>query len=408
MIRRLRWKFVLINMILVTAMLTGICMIFVVTTRDSLEADSISVLRRVITETETPSWSLFGESQSSVSLPYFTVVVRPDGGAYITSSQFYDLDDPDTILAAVNAAFDQPESQGLLEDYDLRYLREATFDGWRMAFVDISYERSTLQRAVGNAVTVGLGAFAIFFGASILLARWAVRPVERSWEQQRQFVADASHELKTPLTVILSNVDLLAGRGAEDPENARRWLDNIRTGSWQMRELVEQLLQLARSDSAREQSRNFQPVDLTDLVRTAALMYEPVAFEAGKPLEAEDVEGGITVSGDGAQLKRLLDILLDNAVKYARPGGHIFLALRREGRRAVLSVTDQGDPIPSDQLEEIFRRFYRADQARTTQGFGLGLAIARSIAQEHGGKLWAQSDPAGSNTFSCSLPLERR
>lgn len=403
MIQKLRWKFVLINMSLVTVMLTSICLFFVYTTQRSLQEDSESVLQRVISETETPSWSLYGGS-APVSLPYFTVVVRPNGGAYITSCQFYDLDDPDSILAAVNAAFDQQPSLGILEDYHLRYLRQATADGWRMAFVDVSYEHSTLRQTVWNTVRVGLTAFCVFFAASMLLARWAVQPVAKSWEQQRQFVADASHELKTPLTVILSNADLLAGPQAAEPEKRRRWTENIQAGGRQMSTLVEQLLLLARSDSGQTAGR-FQPVDLAELVQSAALMFEPVAFEAGKVLELAELEGPLSVSGDRDKLKRLLDILLDNAVKYADPGGRITLSLGREGRRAVIAVSDQGAPLEKEELEAIFRRFYRADQARSTQGFGLGLAIAQSIAQEHKGKLWVQPDPAGWNTFFCSLPL---
>lgn len=175
-----------------------------------------------------------------------------------------------------------------------------------------------------------------------------------------------------------------------------------------MRELVEQLLLLARSDQEQTQARQLQPLDLSDLAENAVLMFEPVAFEAGKVLESGSIEPELFVPGDGAKLKRLLDILLDNAVKYAVPGGGISVALRRDGRRALLSVTNQGQPIPEEELTHIFRRFYRSDQARTTQGFGLGLAIASGVAQEHGGKLWAESDPAGYNTFFCSLPLCER
>ena len=402
MIRRLRWKFVGINMVLVTAMLAAICSVFLISIRDSLRQDSTSVLQRVISETETPVWS---EQSGEVTLPYFTVVITPNGGASITSSQFYGLDDYDFLLSAVNAGFRQGESQGVLKDYNLRYLREATSDGWRMAFVDVSYERSTLNRAILTVVLVGLGALSAFFGLSVLLARWAVRPVEQSLDQQRQFVADASHELKTPLTVILSNADLLSAQGESHPENVRRWSENVRTGGREMQELVEQMLLLARSDQEEGTARDFQPVDLSDLTESALLMFEPVAFEAGKRLTDCDIEPGIAVFGDGAKLGQLLEILLDNAVKYAAPNGTISVTLETEGRDAVLSVTDQGTPIPEGELEAIFRRFYRADSARTTEGFGLGLAIARSIAQEHGGALRAGSDPKGYNTFTCTLPL---
>ncbi len=404
MIRRLRWKFVGINMVLVTAMLAAICSVFLISIRDSLRQDSTSVLQRVISETETPVWS---EQSGEVTLPYFTVVITPNGGASITSSQFYGLDDYDFLLSAVNAGFRQGESQGILKDYNLRYLREATSDGWRMAFVDVSYERSTLNRAILTVVLVGLGALSAFFGLSVLLARWAVRPVEQSLDQQRQFVADASHELKTPLTVILSNADLLSEQGESHPENVRRWSENIRTGGREMQELVEQMLLLARSDQEEGTARDFQPVDLSDLTESALLMFEPVAFEAGKRLTDCDIEPGIAVFGDGAKLGQLLEILLDNAVKYAAPNGTISVTLETEGRDAVLSVTDQGTPIPEGELEAIFRRFYRADSARTTEGFGLGLAIARSIAQEHHGTLRAESDPEGYNTFTCTLPLAK-
>ena len=406
MIRRLRRKFVGITMVLVTAMLVAICSAFLISIRDSLRQDSASVLQRVISETETPAWSN-AQQADGVSLPYFTVVITPNGGASITSSQVYDLDDYDFLLSAVNAGFGQGETEGILKDDHLRYLRQATADGWRMAFVDVSYEQSTLNRAILTVVLVGLAALAAFFGLSVLLARWAVRPVENALIQQRQFVADASHELKTPLTVILSNADLLAGQGERHPEHIRRWSEHIRTGGRQMQALVEQMLLLARSDQGEGWERRVQPVDLSDLTESTLLMFEPVAFEAGKHLADCAVEPGVIVSGNGAKLKQLLDILLDNAVKYASPCGTISVTLETEGKNAVLSVTDQGTPIPEGELEAIFRRFYRSDAARTTEGFGLGLAIARSIAEEHGGALKAASAPAGYNTFTCTLPLAK-
>ena len=400
MIRRLRRKLVVITMTLSALLLAVICAVFLLSIRDSLSRDSMSVLNRVISERSTPAWT----EQGGISLPYFTVTVTPNGGTKVTSSQFYDLTDYDLFTAAVNAALSQSRPAGELEQQNLRYLRQATSEGWRMAFVDISYERSTLNKAVLTVALVGSLALAVLFGLSVLLARWAVGPVERSMEQQRQFIADASHELKTPLTVILSNADLVArqeGLGGD----VRRWNENIRTGGAQMQSLVEQMLTLERSEARQEQAAPAEQVDLSALAENALLLFEPVAYEAGLILEEGGIAPELTVRGNAQSLNRLVDILLDNAVKYTPRGGHLRLTLESARRSALLTVANQGTPIPEAEQERIFDRFYRADAARTGEGFGLGLAIARGIAEEHGGRLWAESE-GGWNRFFCRLPLQ--
>ena len=204
--------------------------------------------------------------------------------------------------------------------------------------------------------------------------------------------------------MVLSNVDMLREYGEEQNERERRWMDNVRASSLQMKELVEEMLTLARSDNLSQRDQVRERVNFSDLVTDCALMFEPVVFESGRVLE-EAVGEELYVTGDPGKLKRLVDVLLDNARKYAAPGGRIQVTLVPEGSKRVrLSVNNQGDPIPADQLNRIFERFYRSDPARTTGGFGLGLAIAREIAREHRGKLWAESDPKTGNTFLFSLP----
>lgn len=398
MIRRLRWKMTAITTLLSALLLGAVCAAFLLSLGDSLRRDSFLVLERVIAETETPQWS--GED-AAVALPYFTVTVTPNGGTSVTSSQFYDLSDYGPIRSAVDAALSQGRPWGELTDVGLRYLRQATEAGWRMAFVDVSYERSTLRKAGLTVAAVAVLGTGILFGLSVLLARWAVGPVETAMEQQRQFVADASHELKTPLTVILSNADLIA-REPDLSSEVRRWTEHIRSGGSRMQALVEELLTLERSGRSAAPAG---PVDLSELVQSALLAFEPVAYEAGRVLREPSIEGDLMVEGRGEELCRLVEILLDNAVKYARPGGAVTVTLEAGRRRALLRVADQGTPIPREELERIFRRFYRSDTARTSGGFGLGLAIARSIAQSHGGRLWAESDGSGWNTFCCELPL---
>ncbi|MBQ3090329.1 MAG: HAMP domain-containing histidine kinase [Oscillospiraceae bacterium] len=405
MIKKLRWKFVLISMLLAALVLVTVTGFFIATTRDALAEDSISVLRRVIDREETPGWEM---GSQEVTLPYFAVLIRPDGGAELTDSLFYDMNDRDLLLKAINAALDQPGEQGLLEEFSFRYLKRACPEGWRLAFVDVSYERSTLHQAVANALLVGGGVLIVFFFAAMALAGWAVAPVQRAWEQQRRFVSDASHELKTPLTVILSNAELMERNSRDLPLRDQRWLANIRAGGEQMRQLTEQLLTLARSEDEERREAPFRELDFSDLVQTEALMFEAAAFEAGLTLDCSQVVPGQKLWGEEGKLRHLLDILLDNGVKYAQTGGTITLRLSYEGRYLRLEVTNPGQPIPEQELDRIFDRFYRSDSARSSEGFGLGLAIARAIAEEHRGKLWARSDPEGWNTFILTLPVKSR
>ena len=387
MIRRLRWKFVAIIMAVVTLLLATICSFLFVTIRSSLQADSLSVLQRVIAQKgeSVVMWdpdsggilSINPFREQEVSLPYFTVAVNHQGQAAVLDSKFYNLNDEEALLQVVQAGLDAQSDVGVLANYKLRYLRKVTTGGWRIAFTDMTQEISTTRNLLRNLLLIGGGALVGFFFISLLLARWATRPAERAWKQQRQFVADASHELKTPLTVVLSNVDMLQEYSVQ-PQDARqqRWLGNIRASSEQMKDLVEEMLTLARSDAGGQQALVRQQVNFSDLVDDALLRFEPAVFEAGKQLEDAVTEEG-----------------------------HIWVTLAADGRNRIqLTVRNEGTPIPPQDLEHIFERFYRADQARTSEGFGLGLAIAREIAREHKGKLWAESSPERGNSFCFSLP----
>jgi signal transduction histidine kinase len=228
-----------------------------------------------------------------------------------------------------------------------------------------------------------------------------VRPVEKAWKQQRQFLSDASHELKTPLTVILSNAELLESADLED--RSARWADNIHSEARQMKTLVEEMLTLARADNMAPTVAPVQ-VSLSDVATDCALAFEPVAFEAGKGLEYE-ITDETFVFGDPDKLRRLISVLLDNAIKYG--SGTVRLQLQKTEKQARLIVSNPGTPIPPEQLEHLFERFYRADISRGEQsGFGLGLSIAKTLAEEHRGTLKAESDSV-STRFIFTLPLKK-
>ncbi len=412
MIRRLRWKFVSINMTFVVAVLAVLIAVVLVRTKNSLYTDSITALEQAITLAPDNTGNigasengLFGSDK--VQLPYMTVqIYTRTNQAEIMGNQVFDTDDEESMLTVINGALQAEDSIGVLNlaGYCVRYMKESNVAGWRIAFVDMTQEKSTMTSLTTTMIFIGLGAVAIFFVISLLLARWAVRPVERSWKQQRQFVSDASHELKTPLAVILSNLEMLE-RYDGDEEKRRRWMDNVRSASGQMQTLVEELLMLARSDNATQQVI-FPTCDFSELVEYEILLFEPIAFEKGKSIESY-LERSVSVSGDPALLRRIVDIYLDNACKYAPAGSAIRVLLGCESKRMVLTVHSAGEPLNREQLSRLFERFYRADASRTEAGYGLGLAIAEELARLHRGKVWAESAIDG-NRFFLALPLHKQ
>ena len=401
MIKRLRLKLIAITMILLTVMLTVILSFIYHFTRTGLVESSLSDLQTASMELGLHAHP--GKQERFTTSPCFVLELSPEGKFTAAGSDYYDLDDRDELLELLEEAEDTGKKSGLLEDQGLRFLKLEDGPGVCYAFVDISGEIETLSRLNLTCAIIFAAGVVGFFCIGVLLARWAVRPVERAWEQQRQFVADASHELKTPLTVILTYAELL--RSEEyDAQSKSRFTDSILTMSRQMRGLVEELLDQARVDNGMARAEHTR-LDYSKLVSDAVLPFEPMYFEEGRELRSV-VEPGITVTGSAAHLRRVVEVLLDNGCKYSAPGGVVELRLERQGRGScLLSVSSPGAAMTEQQCREIFKRFYRADQARSmNRSYGLGLSIAQGIVQQHRGRIWAQSRD-GINTFFVSLPI---
>ena len=388
MLRRLRLKFICIIMAIVMAALLIMFGLVYQITRNDLEAESVQMLRSVASEPFRLGRP--GERPEEVRLPYFVLQVDRDG-KLIPVGGYYDLSDADYLQALLDAARETGKEIGVLEEYGFRFCFGRGPRGESVVFADLSSERSTLDGLVRTCALIGAASFFAFLIVSVFLTRWAVRPVERAWEQQRQFVADASHELKTPLTVILTNAELLQSPDC-DRERRARSADSILAMSRQMRGLVEELLELARVDNGAIRAA-MTSVDLRLLVSDALLPFE------------NELETGVTVHGSEAHLRQVAEILLDNALKYSDAPGRVSVALRREGRRCRLSVSGPGAAISREDLTNIFKRFYRVDQVRRMDhSYGLGLSIAQRVVQEHHGRIWAESG-GGVNTFLVELPV---
>lgn len=409
MLKQLRKKFILINMLLVSLVLLAVLAVQMVTAWQQVTAESQDALRRAVLwgENGPDRWQIGGaliSGESRPMVPVFCVIFNWDGTVSMVLDDYVEITEA-ALTQAVTAALAGDTDQGVLRELDLRYLRAVTGGVLRIAFADMGWERADLSRQMLTSLLVLAAALVCFFLVSLFLARWAVRPIEKSWQQQRQFVADASHELKTPLTVLLADADILLSHPEQTIESQRKWVEYIQDEARRMKELVEDLLFLARSDSAAAKDQKRQPVALSDLCWSCMLSFEPVAFERGARLNG-DMDPDICVLGDEGQLRRLITILLDNACKYCGPEGMVDLALKYSGERAVLTVRNTGDPIPPEALPHLFERFYRLDSARAreTGGYGLGLAIAASVAESHKGKISVTSTAAEGTAFTVTLP----
>ena len=398
MIKRLRIKFVCINMTIVTIMLCVIFGLVLHFTSVSMEKESIEMMQSVALD--PLQLGIPGKGASGVRLPYFALQLGPGGELLASGGGYYDLTDRALLNELISLS--SVQKTGVLSDYGLRYVRVVTPTMQCIVFADMSSEINTINNLLQNCLLIGAASFIIFLMISILLARWAVKPVAVAWEQQRQFVANASHELKTPLTVILSNAQMLA-ENVEDPELRKRMTASILTVSQQMKDLVTKLLNSAQVDQGIG-AMQFSAVDLSHTVTNALLPFAPIFYEQGMELDSV-VQDDIWVQGSQPHLIQVVNILLDNAQKYGVEHGHTRVTLRQQGKKScLLTVANEGKALSGQELKNIFKRFYRADAARERTGsYGLGLSIAEGIVQAHRGKIWAESKD-GVNTFLIQLP----
>ena len=398
MIRKLRWKVVGLNMGMVFCVLLAVFAAVYFSSR-AVIAHSVQQQLQQVLQTGS-GYDLSQPGQEGV--PCFVAEVYASGTVRVSGNSYYDLTDKAALAEIVTAALSADSDEGVLAEHHLRYLRQTGLLSTRIAFTDSTLEQATLRSLLTGSLLIGLAALAVLFACSYVLSGAVTRPVDRAWQQQKQFLSDASHELKTPLTVILSSAELLEQSAA--PEQ-KQYADNVRAESRRMKRLVEDMLTLSRVERGGEHLPD-TTADLSDAAADAALRFEPVAYEAGHTL-SYDIAPGLLVRGDSGKLEQAVAVLLDNAIKYATPGTEVRLDAVRQGKNACLWVENEGDPIPADKLPHIFDRFYRADESRTDGGsFGLGLPIARAIVEAHRGTIRCDS---GGHTirFTITLPCRQ-
>ena len=330
------------------------------------------------------------------------ISVTVDSSGMITdifrSQQLYGSEDEDNMDAAAHAAAENILSNGnqkgiiSVDGISYRYEMRDKDSGKVIVLLDRTNEVSTMTRLLVILAGIFALSLVVLFLLSVLLSKWAVTPIEDAWNRQRVFFSNASHELKTPLAVISANLDVITSNPDETVAEQGKWFGYIRSEADKMSRLINEMLYIAREE--RTDSKTVMAeLDLSEAAEGACLAMEAVAFEKGKTL-ITDIEPNVTVKGDKESLARTINILIDNAVSHSSEHSEITVRLKKSRGKAKLTVENQGKPIPKEDLQRIFDRYYRTDASRSrdTGGFGLGLAIAKTVAEKHGGSITAESD----------------
>jgi len=411
LIKKLKIKVILMNMILVTSVLLIAFIILYFNTASELEESSITALKDIAHEEQNPMNDFFDRDKPPKNkyqhlTTYVLEIDLFNDTCYINGYGSYeDLTEENLtyingiIISVINSSSDE----GILTEENLRFYRVKTHNGFRVVLLDKQYEDVQLRDFVTYFSAIALFAWAGFFVLSFFLSKLFIKPIEKSIKQQRQFTADVSHELKTPITVISTNTDIILSHSDSTVENEKKWLNYIKDETARMSELVNMMLYLAKNDE-NVTSHVFKEFNLSNAAYEVALPFESVCFEKGKYFDIE-ITNDIFIKGDETSIKQLFIILLDNAVKYSNENGTVKLSIYTSGEKAFIDVSNTGEPIPKESIPLLFERFYRVDEARSrdTGGSGLGLSIAKSIIDKNEAEISVISNKQQGTIFSCSF-----
>ena len=301
--------------------------------------------------------------------------------------------------ALAESVYASGREKGFADQY--RYCRTACGGETMLVFLNCQRELATFRDFLYASIGISLGGTLAVFLLLLVFSGRIVRPIAESYEKQKRFITDAGHELKTPITIIRADADVLESE--LDGEN--EWIADIRRQTSRLAELTEDLIYLSKMEEENP-ALQMQDFSLSELVDETAQSFQSLALAKGKRFSAS-VAPGLRVKGDEKALGKLVSILLDNAMKYSTENGTVNLALERAGRNARLIVRNSTPPMEKGDADRLFERFTREDRSRNSEsgGFGLGLAIAKAVTEAHGGTIHAESEDGVSLTVTAELPL---
>ncbi len=409
MFKKLRRRFVVLIMIITGLIVMGIFIaVFSVNTinlKNSYNRALQALAEQDITTDEDKEFTLPSD------LKYLSGVVKIEAvyindklQAEIVAKQKGTTCSTEELYEITNEIIMTKKTNGVLRDHEIRFfVMKDEFNRYVITYCKTVHETRFVVKMHGVSITCCILCLIGIFAVSEYMSYKFIQPAETAWEQQSRFIADASHELKTPLTVILANNNIMLNH-VENKED-EKWLLSTKEEAETMKRMLEDMLYLAKSD-ARMLKSDDKTLDLSEILFACSLTFDSVAFEKGIIINT-DIEKNIEVKGDENELRAVIGILIDNAVKFSHNNKNIDITLKAVKNKAVFTVTDFGEVIPDSELKKIFDRFYQTDKVRTKQGggAGLGLAIAKSSVERMKGEIKCQSSEGNGTTFTVTLPM---
>jgi two-component system, OmpR family, sensor histidine kinase CiaH len=412
MFRKLKIRLILINMCSLSVVLiiifSGIYFVMKNSNehQSQMKMDSIARDERVLPPQNGPDFNNIAPGPNNDIADTFYIKTNQSEKVLEVSSNITISNEEATSVVTLASKAKAASGDIRYNNLSLKFSKVQKQYGFIIVFLDKSQENATLNRLLFTFLIIGIISLGLMFIISLFLANNALIPIKTAWDKQKKFVADASHELKTPLTVINTNLEIVMDNKEDTVNSQAKWIKNAQWEITRMAKLVEDLLMIASSDS--EKSSIFKVVfNISYALEQSILPFEPFASEKGITIKKE-IKPEIEYLGDEGKIKQLVAILVDNAIKYTPQGGSVTLKLDSSADSIEILVIDNGQGIPKEHLTKIFERFYRVEESRSRNfgGSGLGLSIAECIVKEHNGNINVKSSLGEGSRFKVSLPLK--
>lgn len=340
-----------------------------------------------------------GNGELAYQSRYFTASFADDGSlSRINLDNLASLTEEEAVSLA-ESVYASGREKGFAGEY--RYCSTECDGETMLLFLNCERELSTFRDFLYASIGISLAGTLAVFSLLLLFSGRIVRPIAESYEKQKRFITDAGHELKTPITIIRADADVLQSELDEESE----WITDIRRQTARLAELTSDLIYLSKMEEENA-ALQMQDFSLSELIDETAQSFQALAIAKGKTFSAS-VAPGLRVNGDEKALAKLVSILLDNAMKYSTENGTVEMTLEQSGKNACLTVRNSTPPMEKGSADRLFGRFAREDRSRNSEsgGFGLGLAIAKAVTEAHKGRIRAESEDGMSLTVTAELPL---